>query len=438
MIQFIILLLCHLHFIHAKNLIHLNDLFSPKSNIGSASSRIGSKPLKVPFISKPVIRKVGTLPASYQAETLVGTVGIGTPPQNMTILFDTGSTVFWARSAGCLTPSCWGKPNYNALLSSTYKSLPRNKDNQVSLRYGDGTTVLCNVNQDTVTIAGIKIENQNLCEANFILSNDIALDGLIGIGAPKSVNGSAEVLKTMIDQNLIDEPKISFWYNVTDLPGGGNNFADGTGGEIIFGSIDSQRFTGSITNVPLTSNRKYWSVMMNGIKVGDGPNLVFTPSSTVIDTGTTLTYLPVALFNRINSEINARIVDDYYVLDCDRLPTLKPIIFDLGNLVTRLTPAQYTIRDAPTGLCVLTIQPVPEDVGIGSIIGALFLKQYYVIFDYGGEQIGFATPTYEKIKPKPSPTPSTGGKQADESKSNHGFKSNLDAFIFMTVLFALV
>lgn len=124
----------------------------------------------------------GILPADKLASTLVGEILLGTPPQPLTILFDTGSFLFWVRSTLCTSSFCSAKDAYSAATSST--AVAGTIPEPISTRYGDGTRVTCVVAQDTMSLAGIPFANQAFCEATDIITTTAETDGLIGLGPP--------------------------------------------------------------------------------------------------------------------------------------------------------------------------------------------------------------------------------------------------------------
>ena len=72
--------------------------------------------------------------ASPDEMAYFGPMQVGTPPQNFTIIFDTGSSDFWVPSSKCQSRACQGKHLYTAAASSTHQSEGR----QFSIQYGTG------------------------------------------------------------------------------------------------------------------------------------------------------------------------------------------------------------------------------------------------------------------------------------------------------------
>ena len=85
----------------------------------------------------------------------MATIGIGTPPQNFSVQFDTGSNILWIPTIGC--PTC-SVPYFNPNSSSTYNN-PNN--NQMSISYAGGSTINGSYGNDLVTFFGSSILNVN-------------------------------------------------------------------------------------------------------------------------------------------------------------------------------------------------------------------------------------------------------------------------------------
>jgi hypothetical protein len=120
-----------------------------------------------------------------RSHAIVATIAIGTPPQEMRCLLDTGSSDLWVPSKRCET--CRNQNLFQADKSSTFSPTlvqtnegPRPK--AVKISYGSGEIVGYQV-QDTLEFGGIKVKNQS-----FIIVEDAALprdrswDGICGLG----------------------------------------------------------------------------------------------------------------------------------------------------------------------------------------------------------------------------------------------------------------
>jgi Eukaryotic aspartyl protease len=122
-----------------------------------------------------IVQSTGSLASFW-----VGNISVGTPAQNFTVIFDTGSPNFWLNSSPCqsgMTPAtstapssgynCSSRPSYNHGASSTYT-----KDGTTySASYGAGT-VQGFYSHDTVTIGNGTNGMLSLANAPFVEANN--------------------------------------------------------------------------------------------------------------------------------------------------------------------------------------------------------------------------------------------------------------------------
>mmetsp|Transcript_19661 Transcript_19661/g.34849 ORF Transcript_19661/g.34849 Transcript_19661/m.34849 type:complete len:648 (-) Transcript_19661:360-2303(-) len=120
-----------------------------------------------------------------RSHALVAEIAIGTPPQTMRCLLDTGSSDLWVPSKRC--HSCHNEHLFHADRSSTFSPFltqtPQGPRPQaVKITYGSGDIIGYKV-QDTLSFDGLTIKNQS-----FIIVEDAALpparewDGICGLG----------------------------------------------------------------------------------------------------------------------------------------------------------------------------------------------------------------------------------------------------------------
>lgn len=89
----------------------------------------------------------------------VGAIGVGTPAQRVSVIFDTGSANTWITSSRCGSPSCRSHPAFDASLSKTYVST----GDDVQVRFGTGQ-VEGRIGVDAVEVAGLRIRRQSFGE----------------------------------------------------------------------------------------------------------------------------------------------------------------------------------------------------------------------------------------------------------------------------------
>lgn len=114
----------------------------------------------------------------------IGVMGIGSPPQNFTFLFDTGSDVLWIPKSGCVG-QCSSK-QFNPSASTTYN--PGGYD--LTLDYGSGSNVFGNFGSDIIHFSntGINISNPILFVSQDNQVTNMQSNGLIALGYNLSVN----------------------------------------------------------------------------------------------------------------------------------------------------------------------------------------------------------------------------------------------------------
>ncbi|KAI8903836.1 aspartic peptidase domain-containing protein [Gorgonomyces haynaldii] len=335
----------------------------------------------------PSIQQVGTLPCADTALTLVGYVQVGTPPQSLAVQFDTGSDLFWVTSTSCTTATCKQANAFDNTKSRTYKQSV-GPTQVTKYAYVDGTNLQCRTNMDVFSLAGIDFGLSNVCEAFTYNTNGGVTDGLIGLGPPKGQLSSADVRLPFQNSNIT---QVSFYFNRAE---GVTGFE---AGEITFGTPNLNRTSSGLLYAPITSDRNYWSVLVTSITQGTGSNLLSSPMSVIVDTGTSLTYLPSSLINNMIKGAKVLQTDSksgIIYLDCTTVKNLPDLVFKIGDATLRI-PYQYQII-VDTDYCISMFAVGTET---DALLGADFLGSFYTSFDYQGQRIGFAN-----LKDTPSVT----------------------------------
>lgn len=377
------LLLC---LAEARNIVE----FGPALNAAPASVHPAVKtavsiPLSKVFIKKDAV--AGQVQASFLAYTLVGTITLGSPAQEFTVLFDTGSSLFWIRSSLCTAcPSSTAK--YVSARSSTFAALSTSGNTTKTITYGDGTVVQCIVGSENLSVAGDTLANQSFCQATSIQTTTAETDGIIGIGRPLPAV-AASVSASSAQFGTTYTSQVSFWYN-SHVAGS----APGTAGEITFGTPNVAKYSGAIQYSPLTSDLAHWVIQCDSISYPDAA--VMTKSTPVIiDTGSTISTLPESVFNIVNARMGGQAAgsSNVYIVSCTSAKTFPTLTFNLGKQTLSLPWDGQIIYDAPSRSCISVFQPAAPNSNIQFVLGATFLANFYTVFDYPNSRIGFAAAT---------------------------------------------
>ncbi|KAL6848679.1 hypothetical protein ACP4OV_021262 [Aristida adscensionis] len=235
---------------------------------------------------------------NYMNAQYFGEIGVGTPAQKFTVIFDTGSSNLWVPSAKCyFSIACYFHSRYKAGQSSTYKK----NGKPAEIHYGTGS-IAGYFSEDSVTVGDLVVKDQEFIEATkepgltFMVAK---FDGILGLGFQEiSVGNAVPVcLYKMIEQGLISDPVFSFWFN--------RHADEGEGGEIVFGGMDPSHYKGDHTYVPVTQ-KGYWQFEMGDVLVG-GKSTGFCAGgcAAIADSGTSLLAGPTAIITEINEKIGA-------------------------------------------------------------------------------------------------------------------------------------
>jgi saccharopepsin len=165
--------------------------------------------------------------------------------------------------------------------------------------------------------------------------------------------------------------------------------ASGKKSAITFGAIDPAHYTGEIQWAPVT-RQAYWEVAMSSVSLA-GKTVSFTTTKAAIDTGTSLIALPVAEADAINKAIGAtKGLNGQYSVDCGKVSSLPTLSLTLGDHVYTLDGKDYILSVQGTCISGFTGIDIPAPAGPLWIVGDVFLRKYYTVYDLGNNRVGFA------------------------------------------------
>ncbi|XP_062227605.1 aspartyl protease family protein At5g10770-like [Phragmites australis] len=355
-------------------------------------------------------RRPTTIPARlglpFHTYEYVVTIGIGTPPRNLTVLFDTGSDLTWVQCTPC-SSSCYHQeePLFDPSKSSTYAHVAcsaeecNNGDSQetscaegwcrYTTKYSDESHSGGNLAYETVTLLPLAPPATRVvfgCSDESSDFNDMSVAGLLGLG-----RGEWSI-PSQIRQNYGS----SFSYC---LPPHGSST-----GYLTFGAaLQSQA---NLTFTPLKPDPDFYLVDLTGISV-NGADLPLPADAfsarVVIDSGTVITRLEPTAYSLLRNEfmrhmlgytvVRVKGLDTCYDVTGRDVVTVPRVALEFGGGARIDVDASgILIVAAASGASVacLAFAPLPPDVSrISAIIGNMQQRAYTVVFDVEGGRVGF-------------------------------------------------
>lgn len=195
-----------------------------------------------------------------------------------------------------------------------------------------------------------------------------------------------------IAAGLLSQPVISVF-----LPSVRRN--GGVGGEYLFGAIDSTKYKGELTYVPVT-RLGYWQVTMDDVTFA-GESLGVDASEGIVDTGTTLVMLSDAAAKAVHEKIPGAVFKPktatesaYWSVPCSLTSSRDNVGIKMGGKVFDIAVADVAYEDLGdgSGNCYSGIQGGQDGLWI---LGDVFIKNNYCVFEQSAKpRIGMAPLKY--------------------------------------------
>jgi hypothetical protein len=355
----------------------------------SLRRRLSSEDMQVPSIEL----------TNYYNNEYIGSVGVGTPTQYLTVVFDTGSSDIWIPESACTT--CGNSNSFVTAQSSTYE-VSEGKDGSAApfkISYGSGSVkgviMLETLTLSTLTIPAVKLGGVTYEDSTIA---DFDMDGICGL----AFDGLSVVTKpSLLDSLTHTYPNLSHSFS---LYLNADPDDTETASIITFGGFDLGLVsdTASFFYTPVirdTSALTYWTVSLTGFVVGSSPTFTSTDEVVaslsvcaydsclaIVDSGTSGIAIPTEYYASVVATLtrgkNCKDLtcvnvqqDDFPVL----LVSLSP------DNTFPLLPSDY-VECSSYNECILRFQ---ESSSLW-ILGDVFLQAYYTVFDIKNMRVGFA------------------------------------------------
>ncbi|XP_065206257.1 gastricsin-like isoform X2 [Planococcus citri] len=345
-------------------------------------------PPTMEILSSHTVNKNSIIPLENNRNMIYyATISIGIPPVKMKVDFDTGSPYLWVLSALCNSPTCpVNNTRYNHTSSKTYQKQKSRKTH--TILYGKGWTKGF-WSHDTITINGVKIANQRFLEATNVSAVDTKhpYDGIMGLGY-KPYRDSINVISKFCQQSEIKSSQFSFYFT--------HNVSGKNGGELILCGTDESKYRGQLNYVnevvekgSRTKQQLSWIIPVQNISINYAdkrhtklPSRI--PIRALVDTGVSHIYGPRQYIDPIRKAI----IPPGKKVKCEDFHKFPNITFKIGSEDYVLTGKDYLIQ-LEVGHCVIGLAHI-ETPQFEWILGDVFLRKYYSVFDAENHRVGFA------------------------------------------------
>ncbi|KAJ9198492.1 hypothetical protein DTO027B5_2755 [Paecilomyces variotii] len=339
-------------------------------------------------------------------------ISLGTPAQHVRLTIDTGSSDLWVNTAQSSLCSERAKPcaisgTYDANSSSTYKIV----SSDFNISYVDGSASTGDYVTDTVQIGGATLKNFQF-GVGYVSSS---AEGVLGIGYTTNEvqvnrNGKSpypNLPKAMVNAGLINSNAYSLWLN--DL--------DANTGSILFGGVNTEKFHGTLETLPIqTEGGQYveFVIALTGVSLSASSgnktyNSGTLPAAVLLDSGSSLTYLPDSIVASIYDDLQATYdsSSETAYVPCDlanqdvhlTFTFTKPAI-NVGMSELVIDPGENADGSRPTfsdgtPACIFGIAPAGDST---AVLGDTFLRSAYVVYDLANNEISLANTNFNSTK----------------------------------------
>jgi saccharopepsin len=313
-----------------------------------------------------------------------GSIGLGTPSQTFTVIFDTGSGNLIVPGTNCTSLPCLQHRRYDGSKSESGSVVGKrgagldvdpDQRREATIKFGTGK-VHGSFVHDELCLA------PNTCsKVNFLTAiqetdepfADCDFDGIMGLGFSDLSMGQGF--------NILDEiggalPKQQVSVYLSD-----------TGkSQISFGGYDPSLAASSLLWVPV-SHQSYWQIGIDDISFNNEKTGLCSDCQVAVDTGTSLLAGPSSVIDSLQEKLQVK-------EDCSNFKDLPNLGFVIGDKVLNLAPTDYIDKSDTCELSLMALD-VPPPRGPLFVLGDPFLRRFLTVYDKQGPRVGFAVAHHE-------------------------------------------
>lgn len=301
-------------------------------------------------------------------------------------------------AVGSTTNTCTSYGSFKTEGSDTFN---RNSSaSAFSIIYADGTDAYGIWGTDDVRFGNVTVKDLSFAIANETSSNV----GVLGIGLSglettysSSYGGNYQYENLPLklkSQGTIEKAAYSVYLGKKDAKSG----------SILFGAVDSAKYTGELQTVQIVNTMKNLGyseaikleIIVNGLSFNDSGSEIDITSSeytAVLDTGSTYSYFPTSLLKLVGETLNGQYSSSLgaYIVDCvDDDDDSYYFTIDFSGVKIQV-PLSNVVTEYSTGKCFLSILQQPKEY---ILFGDNVLRSAYLVYDLEDFEISLAQVKY--------------------------------------------
>ncbi|CZT13038.1 probable aspartic proteinase precursor [Rhynchosporium agropyri] len=268
--------------------------------------------------------------------------------------------------------------------------------NSVTVRYGSGSFSGTEY-IDEVSFGGLTVTSQSIGAA-FSATGFQGTDGILGlgpIGLTVNTVAATSTVPTFMN-NLKAQRSITTEVLGVSFRSVSGRDTSSDNGVLTLGGVDTSQYTGPLTYFPKLQTgaaARHWGISIAKFTYG---SVTLQSSATgIVDTGTTLIYIPDSAYNAFLAASGGRTDSVSGLASFTTKPTSNFGV-TFGSTTYTLTPDQYLIPTAQYSFFGVASGKYYALIsagglsGVNCLIGLKFLEHYYSVYDETNSRIGFA------------------------------------------------
>ncbi|KAF2471599.1 acid protease [Lindgomyces ingoldianus] len=305
-------------------------------------------------------------------------VTFGDSKEEYHLLLDSAASNTWVMGQDCKSEACGAHNTFGEGDSTSLKK----GDTTFSITYGTGS-VSGIIATDTMHLSSLSPS------LTFGLATNVSqefssypMDGILGIGRGDSVPGTIESPQFMdvLATSKLIKAKL-FGIHLSRAKDGTND------GELNFGEVNTKRYDGDLNYVKTVNNDNgFWEIPVDDAGV-DGKTLSLKGRSAILDSGTSFILMPANDAAAVHKLIPGYSQSgETFTVPCKSTQVVQ-LLF--GGKSYNVSTADYIGGDLGGGSCKSNIIGRKTFGDTQWLVGDVFLKNVYSVFDFDNSQVGF-------------------------------------------------